>query len=88
MALVIDAHHHFWDTTSTEYDYYWMTDELATIRGRFGPAELQPLLTQQRIDRTVLVQCLPSLWETEWFLDTAGSTDFVAGFTIAAGRVE
>jgi L-fuconolactonase len=79
MALVIDAHHHFWDTTSTEYDYYWMTDELAAIRGRFGPAELQPLLAEQAVDRTVLVQCLPSLAETEWFLDTAASTDFVAG---------
>jgi L-fuconolactonase len=76
---VVDAHHHFWDTTSSEYDYYWMTDDLASIRGRYGPAELHPLMADRGVERTVLVQCLPSLRETEGFLETAASTDFVAG---------
>ena len=62
---VVDAHHHFWDTTSGEFDYDWMTDDLAAIRGRFGPAELQPALTERGVGHTVLVQTLPSVAETE-----------------------
>lgn len=79
MAIVVDAHHHFWDTSDRRYDYYWMTDELAAIRGRFGPDDMRPLLAARGIDRTVLIQTIPSLPETEQFLATAAATDFVAG---------
>ncbi|MGD0019016.1 MAG: amidohydrolase family protein [Candidatus Limnocylindrales bacterium] len=79
MAIVVDAHHHFWDTSDRTYDYYWMTDELAAIRGRFGPDDMRPLLAARGIDRTVLIQTIPSLPETEQFLATAAATDFVAG---------
>lgn len=77
MAIVVDAHHHFWDTDKS--DYYWMTDELASIRGRYGPDEMRPVLAARGIDRTVLIQTIPSLPETEQFLATAATTDFVAG---------
>lgn len=76
---VIDAHHHFWDTSSTDFDYYWMSEDLAAIRGRYGPAELRPLLGGRGIEHTILVQCLPSRQETGWYLETAVATDFVAG---------
>jgi L-fuconolactonase len=76
---IIDAHHHFWDTTSDDFEYYWMTDDLAAIRGRFGPAELRPLLAERDVEHTVLVQSLPSARETEGYLETAAATDFVAG---------
>jgi L-fuconolactonase len=79
MSVTVDAHHHFWDTTAGRYDYYWMTDELAVIRGRHGPDEMRPLLRDAGIDRTVIVQTIPSVPETEEFLSTAGTTDFVAG---------
>ena len=76
---VVDAHHHFWDTNSDEFHYDWMTDDLAAIRGRFGPAELQPALAERGVGHTVLVQTLPSLAETAGYLEIAASTDFVAG---------
>ena len=79
MSAVVDAHHHFWDTSSPDFAYDWMTDALAAIRGRFGPDELRPLLGQRSVDCTILVQALPSPRETAWFLETAGTTDFVAG---------
>jgi L-fuconolactonase len=79
MAPTVDAHHHFWDTTSGRYDYYWMTDDLAAIRGRFGPDELRPLIAEKGVDRTVIVQTIPSVQETEDFLSIADATDFVAG---------
>lgn len=77
--VTFDAHHHFWDTSRTDYDYYWMTDELAAIRGRYGPEDLRPLLASRGIERTILIQTIPSLAETEEFLAVASGTDFVAG---------
>lgn len=79
MALTVDAHQHFWDTADSRFDYYWMTDDFARLRGQRGPDELRPLLSERGIDRTVTVQAIPSLEETEVFLATADATDFVAG---------
>lgn len=76
-ALVVDAHHHFWDPARAEYP--WMTEELAPIRRRFGPEDLRPLLAECGVDRTVLVQTRSSLEETREFCATAADTDFVAG---------
>lgn len=75
--MVIDAHHHFWDPSRR--DYPWMGDELASIRRRFGPEDLAPLLAAAGVDRTVLVQTISSVDETREFLATAAGTDFVAG---------
>ncbi len=79
MAFNVDAHHHFWDTTSGRFDYYWMSDELAAIKGVRGPDQLRPLIAERGIERTVVVQTIPSVEETEVFLATAAATDFVAG---------
>jgi L-fuconolactonase len=75
--LIVDAHHHFWDPTRR--DYPWMGEEMAAIRRPFGPGELRPLLEDNGVDRTVLVQTLSSLDETREFLDTAATSEFVAG---------
>lgn len=56
-----------------------MGDELAAIRRRFGPDELRPVVRANQIDRTVVVQTVSSVGETSEFLETAQSTDFVAG---------
>jgi L-fuconolactonase len=77
MTMVVDAHHHFWDTARR--DYYWMSDELAAIRKPFGPEDLGPLLVASGVDSTIVVQTLPSLEETRDFLTVAEATDFVAG---------
>ena len=76
-ALTVDAHHHFWDPATR--DYPWMTDELAAIRGRFGPEDLAPLVEHAGIERTILVQTTSSLDETREFLATAAATPFIAG---------
>ena len=75
---VVDSHHHFWDPTRR--DYYWMEGkELAPIRKPFGPDDLRPLLVQNKVDCTVIVQTVPSVKETEEFLATAAATDYIAG---------
>jgi L-fuconolactonase len=75
--VIVDAHHHFWDPA--EADYPWLTDELAAIRRRFGPEDLEPLLAATGVERTILVQTRSSLPETEAFLATAAGTPFIAG---------
>jgi len=75
--MTVDAHHHFWDPSRREYP--WMGEELSAIRRRFGPEELRPLLAQNKVDQTVLVQTISSVDETREFLETAGETDFIAG---------
>ena len=75
--VVVDAHHHFWDPARASYP--WMTEALAPIRRRFGPADMAPLLAANGVDRTVLVQTISSLDETREFLATAAQHDFIAG---------
>ena len=75
--MVIDAHTHFWDPTRRQYP--WMGEELAQIRRRFGPDELRPLLVDNGVDQTILVQTVSDIDETKEFLETATVTDYIAG---------
>jgi L-fuconolactonase len=76
-VTTVDAHHHFWDPAKA--DYPWLTEALAPIRRAFGPADLEPLLTESRIDATVLVQTRSSVDETRDFLALAARHAFIAG---------
>jgi len=73
----VDAHHHFWDPARASYPF--LTDELASIRRAFGPADLAPLIDAAGIDATIVVQTRSSVEETEEFLATAAVTPFVRG---------
>jgi L-fuconolactonase len=75
--MVIDAHHHLWDPSLA--DYPWMTDEVAAIRRRFEPEDLEPLLREYGLDGTVVVQARGSVDETRWLLQIAEATPFVLG---------
>jgi L-fuconolactonase len=75
--VIVDAHHHLWDPAKA--DYPWLTEELATIRRRFGPEDLEPHLQAAGVDATVLVQTRSSEDETREFLATAAATPFIRG---------
>jgi L-fuconolactonase len=75
--MMIDAHQHFWRLDRG--DYGWLTPALAPIYRDFGPGDLRPLLIRHGIEKTMLVQAAPTLAETRYLLDLAGTTDFVAG---------
>jgi L-fuconolactonase len=78
MSIVIDAHQHFWDPARA--DYPWMQGaEMAPIRRAFGPADLAPLLAENGVDASIVVQCRSSIEETEEFLEVAAATPSVAG---------
>ena len=76
-AVIVDAHHHFWDPARADYPF--LTDELAAIRRRFGPEDLAPLAAGAGIDRTIVVQTRSSLEETREFLATAADHAFIGG---------
>jgi len=75
--LIVDSHQHFWDPSRA--DYPWMTDEVAPLRRRFSPEDLEPLLRKHGVSGTVVVQARHSLDETEMLLAIAASTPFVLG---------
>jgi L-fuconolactonase len=72
---VVDSHHHFLDPARREYP--WLTDP--KIAKPFGPKDLRPLLAENGVDATVLVQTVPDLDETRELLTIAAKTGFVAG---------
>jgi L-fuconolactonase len=74
---IIDAHQHFWRLARD--DYGWLTPTLAPIYRDFSPEDLAPHLATCGVKRTILVQAAPTLAETEFLLEIAGKTEFVAG---------
>lgn len=76
--MIIDAHQHFWDLETGHYA--WMTSAaMAPIRRNFGPDDLQPLMAQAGVDKSIVVQCRHDLEETRDFLAIAAKYDFVLG---------
>jgi len=77
-AAVIDAHQHFWDPGRLTYP--WMRGEaVAPLCRPFLPGDLEPILRDAGVDRTVVVQAQSSLDETRWLLDLADANAFIAG---------
>ncbi|MEV7964973.1 amidohydrolase family protein [Sphaerisporangium sp. NPDC088356] len=76
---MIDAHHHLWDTSRREYP--WMAGEaLAPLRRPYGVDDLRRETAAAGVERTVLVQTVASVEETEEFLATAAASDgLIAG---------
>ncbi len=74
----IDAHHHVWELGRRPQA--WLDGAgMAVIRRDFTLADLAPLTAAAGIDRTILVQVLPSQAETAEFLALADEPNPVAG---------
>jgi L-fuconolactonase len=74
---VIDAHHHLWRYSSTEYQ--WIDNRMAALRRDFLPVELIDELANAGIDGAVTVQARQTLEETEWLLELAGRHKEILG---------
>lgn len=76
--MIIDAHHHF--LFPSRVTYPWLEPApFAPLRRDFGPEELGPILRQNNVDKTVLIQTQSNLGETKEFLRIAAETDYVTG---------
>ena len=75
----VDSHHHVWDLVAGP-PHAWLDEpDLAGIRRSFALDELVPLAAAAGVSRTVLVQVLGELAETEAFLALAAASPLVAG---------
>ena len=74
---IVDAHQHFWDPSRA--DYPWMTEDVAALRRRYGPDDLEPLLRTNGVLGTVVVEARQELAETEELLALAAETPFLLG---------
>lgn len=73
----IDSHQHFWHYNPQREN--WITDDMASIRKDFLPADLKPVLKSNGMDGCVAVQANNSEEETEFLLDLASQYPFIKG---------
>jgi L-fuconolactonase len=79
MAIVIDAHQHFWQL-SQPFNYAWLNaPENTPIRRDYLPEHLEPHLRAVGVDRSVFVQTQHNLQENRWALGLAQRHPFIAG---------
>ncbi|MFL2665113.1 MAG: amidohydrolase family protein [Dehalococcoidia bacterium] len=74
--LKIDSHQHFWEID--RFDYSWM-DKDSPLRKNFLPRDLHKIIEENDVDKTIIVQAVPSIEETFWLLEIAEQYDFIAG---------
>jgi L-fuconolactonase len=75
--LRIDAHQHFWKFDPVRDS--WIDDNMKVIQRDFLPADLLPVLKQNGIDGSVVVQSDQSAAENEFQLMNAANNDFIKG---------
>ena len=74
---MIDSHQHFWQVGS--FDYPWMSKDLGVLYRDYLPDDLAPILKQNGVKQTVVVQASNSVAESRWLLELADGNDFIAG---------
>ena len=74
---MIDSHQHFWQVG--RFDYPWMSSDLGVLYRDYLPDDLAPILQQNGVKQTVLVQASNSVAESRWLLELADANSFVAG---------
>jgi L-fuconolactonase len=75
--LVVDSHQHFWDIRKLTYN--WMGSGPSPLKRNFLPKDLEPLIEEVGVDRTVIVQAHASLDEARWMISLAERHEFIAG---------
>jgi L-fucono-1,5-lactonase len=75
--MIIDSHQHFWQVG--KFDYPWMSPELGVLYRDYLPDMLEPILNENGVSKTILVQASNSLSETQWLLSLADHHQFIAG---------
>lgn len=75
--LRIDAHQHFWKFDPVRDS--WINEEMKLIQRDFLPSDLQPVLQQNGIEGSVVVQSDQSATENEFQLQNANNNEFIKG---------
>ena len=75
--MTVDAHQHFWRYEPR--DYAWIDERMSVLKRNFLPGDLEPLIRENGIDRTIAVQACQTAAETDWLLQLAAVNPFIAG---------
>jgi L-fuconolactonase len=75
--MLIDAHHHLWRYSASEYP--WIDEHMEVLRRDFHVEELSQLAHSAGVDGFVSVQARQSVLETEALLDVASQCGHVVG---------
>jgi L-fuconolactonase len=75
--MIIDSHQHFWKYNSARHA--WIGDDMKVIQRDFMPADLHPLLIENKIDGCVAVQVDQNEKETHFLLELADQHAFIKG---------
>lgn len=75
--MIIDAHHHLW--IPERGDYTWMEGGPDILRRTYLPEDLAPDLHRFGVSKTIVVQAAQTRAETDFLLDLADRTNFIAG---------
>ena len=75
--MIIDSHQHFWKYNNREYG--WMSEQMQKLKRDHLPKDLSPVLKENSVDGTVVVQARQTMQETEWLLDLADENEFIKG---------
>jgi len=76
VPVIVDAHHHFLAPGRIDYPFLRFLPDLARP---LGSDDLEPLLRDAGVDRTICVQAADALEETAFLLEQAARADWVAG---------
>lgn len=76
-SRIVDSHQHFWQVG--RFDYPWMSSEVEVLYRDYLPPALEPILKENGVAQTVLVQASNSIEETRWMLSLAREFPFIAG---------
>ncbi len=72
----IDAHHHLWQYTPTEYG--WI-DEKRALQRDFLPADLLKEVAAAGVGGTIVIQARQTMEETRWLLQQAEDCEAICG---------
>ena len=73
--MIIDAHQHFWNKDILNYP--WLTPDIKELYRNFLPVDLEPLVKQNNVYRTVVVQATSSYDETDYLIELAEKNVFI-----------
>ena len=75
--MIVDSHQHFWQVG--RFDYPWMSSDVKVLYRDYLPDQLEPILKENGVGKTVLVQASNSVDEPRWLLKLADANPFIAG---------
>ena len=76
-AKIIDTHVHIWDLQTA--DYAWLKDDTSILNRTYTIEELEPERRKAGVTAGVLVQAAGNFDDTDWMLQTAAATEWIAG---------